>query len=295
MPRAGLGGMRERKRNGPGMNAHARKTNAGEYFAALCRLAGDACPRCGAVKYYRLRDGRRRCPDCGYTFHLYTGRWINRGNLSPECWLALLRFFAGGLSVQEAADGLGVKYDTALKAYTAVRLAILSGGFDARGILDQDGGLIGFCPNLENEGAQALCEGCRSYVFSLSLDGASVGMDLANGLAAREVLASPVPRKPWGTLVFTDRHCGRDALVFSCCRKGRELYVRDVPQEAFYLERAGSFKEYADQWFARYRAIRPEAYPLYLAETIFRHNHDPGDLVPLLAGLLCRVVPKHGD
>jgi len=276
------------------MNVHARKTDAGEYFAALCRRAGDACPRCRAENFYRLRDGRRRCPGCGYTFHLFTGRWINRGGLKPNEWLAGLRFFSSGMSVQETAEALGVKYDTAHKAYTAIRLAILSGGFDARGILDESGDLVGFCPNLENEGVQTLCQGCRSYVFSLSLNGGRVGMDLADGLAAREVLASPVPRKSWGMLVFTDRHCGRDALVFSCCRKGRELYLTDVPGEAFHLERTGTFKEFADKWFARYRAISPEAYPLYLAEAVFRHNHQSDELVPLLADLVCRFVPKRG-
>ncbi|NLP05694.1 DDE transposase, partial [Candidatus Fermentibacteria bacterium] len=35
------------------------------------------CPRCRTRKLYRLADGRRRCSKCGFTFHDFSGRWIN--------------------------------------------------------------------------------------------------------------------------------------------------------------------------------------------------------------------------
>ncbi|NMC50666.1 MAG: IS1595 family transposase [Desulfovibrio sp.] len=262
---------------------------------ALCARAGDRCPRCHAARYYRLRDGRRRCAACGYTFTRYTGRFIDRCRLAPASWLRLLGHFADDLSVKDAADALGIKYDTAHKAYAAVRLALLCDCLDALPILDGRGGLIGFCPNLAAEGLQALCGGCRSYVFSLArLHGDRVTMRLAHGLTARETLASPVRKKVWGAMVYTDRTRHYDALVFSCCRRGREIYLAAPCRDAVHLD-AWPFKTLADAWFARHRAFAPEAYPLYLAEAVFRHNTREQDQLPLLAELVCRFVPKRGD
>ncbi|QLA18679.1 transposase [Desulfolutivibrio sulfoxidireducens] len=268
---------------------------AADTLDALCARAGDHCPRCRAVRYYVLRDGRRRCSACGYTFTSHTGRFIDRCRLGPASWLRLLDHFADGLSVQDAADTLKIKYDTAHKAYAAVRLALLCDCLDARPLLDERGGLIGFCPNLAAEGLQALCGGCRSYVFSLArLHGDRVTMRLAEGLSARETLASPLRKKPWGPMVYTDRSRHHDALVFSCCRRGREMYLAQPFRDAVHLD-AWPFKALADAWFARHRAFAPEAYPLYLAEAVFRHNHRDRDLSPRLAELVCRFVPKRGD
>ncbi len=268
---------------------------AADTLDALCARAGDRCPRCHAARYYRLRDGRRRCAACGYTFTRHTGRFIDRCRLAPASWLRLLGHFAHGLSVQDTAHDLKIKYDTAHKAYAAVRLAILCDCLDARPILDERGGLTGFCPNLAAEGLQALCDGCRSYVFSLArLHDDHVTMRLARGLTARETLASPVRKKVWGPMVYTDRTRHDDALVFSCCRRGRELYLADPCRDAVHLD-TWPFKALADAWFARHRAFAPEAYPLYLAEAVFRHNHRDMDVSPLLAELVCRFVPKRGD
>ncbi len=210
---------------------------AADTLDALCARAGDRCPRCHAARYYRLRDGRRRCAACGYTFTRSTGRFIDRCRLAPASWLRLLGHFAHGLSVRDTAHDLKIKYDTAHKAYAAVRLAILCDCLDARPILDERGALTGFCPNLAAEGLQALCDGCRSYVFSLArLHGDRVAMRLAQGLTARETLASPVRKKVWGPMVYTDRTRHDDALVFSCCRRGRELYLADPCRDAVHLD-----------------------------------------------------------
>ncbi len=268
-------------------------------LTSLCLAAGERCPRCLETRYYPLRDGRRRCPSCGYTYHLFTGRFVNRVRLTPRGWLRMLDVFWKGKSVQEAADALAVKYDTAHKAYASARLALLCaalGPGDAGRILDEAGELIGFCPNLENEGEQTLCQGCRSYVFALARDDhGRASLSLVRGLAARETLASPLGRKPWGTMVYTDRFREYEALFFSCCRKGRELFLREPCERPFPVERQDGFIEAAGPWMARYRAISPQTYPLYLAEMLFRYNHGTGEAVTRLAGALCRFVPKRGD
>jgi transposase len=62
------------------------------------------CPRCGTRKLYRLADDQRRCSSCRHTFHDFTGRWINRGNLSAGQWLRLIKLFELELSVRKIAQ-----------------------------------------------------------------------------------------------------------------------------------------------------------------------------------------------
>ena len=68
------------------------------------------CPRCGTRKLYRLADDRRRCASCRYTFQDFSGRWINRGNLTAGLWLRLIKLFDLELSVRKIAQQLRLSY-----------------------------------------------------------------------------------------------------------------------------------------------------------------------------------------
>lgn len=272
--------------------------DARSFWAERALAAGQGCPRCAEPRAYSLADGRRRCPACGYTHTLFTGRWITRCRLAPDTWLAALELFVAQASAREAATILKVKYDTAHRAFTTLRLAILAqvlGEGDLAALLDDNGELRGFCPNLDRPDDQALCQGCHSYVFSLrAVGGDGVALALAPDLKAREVLAWPVVKKHWHSFIHTDRHRGHDALIFSCCRRGRELFSRGFTSAVTRLDTMGPFKSFADDLFATYRGVSPEAYPLYLAEAVFRHQCDEERLLPALADLLCAFVPAGG-
>ena len=54
------------------------RTDAHGYFRDLCWQGGVFCPRCQSRRVYVLKEGRMRCGGCGYTFHDFSGRWINR-------------------------------------------------------------------------------------------------------------------------------------------------------------------------------------------------------------------------
>ena len=84
------------------------------------------CPRCETRKLYRLKDGRRRCSSCRYTFHDFTGRWINRGNLTPGQWLRLVKLFELELSTRKISQQLGISYDSVYGAIHTIRAAILA-------------------------------------------------------------------------------------------------------------------------------------------------------------------------
>jgi transposase len=258
------------------------------------RISGKyICPLCFASPVYKLKDCRMRCPDCGYTFHIFSKRWINRGRLKFSDWLRVLECFEKRFTIEQTARLLSVKYDTAHKAFHTLRLAIFS-SITGGDLLDVKGNLVRFCPNLDNE-EQAMTHGCQSYVFALDVGWRTTSLRLLPGLKAREVVASPLKKRIWGRMIYTDQTQGNDALVFSCCRKGKELYARYFTDSPVHLDGRRDFKAFADAWLARYKNFSPEAYPLYLAEIVFRHNSQGQTLSPLLADMLCKLVPKRGD
>lgn len=79
------------------------------------------CPRCGARKSWRLRDGRRRCAECRYDWK--PGRLPLR--LSLAQWRAVLQWFVRGASGAEIARETRLERKRVLRALMLVRRAIL--------------------------------------------------------------------------------------------------------------------------------------------------------------------------
>ena len=106
------------------------------YFRKRCWKSGHVfCNRCRSYKVYRIAGKRYRCQACKYTFHDFTGRWINKLNCSFKTWLWLLKLFELEVSAHQAAVQTGLSYPTALKAFDLIRYAILSSADDAAQLL----------------------------------------------------------------------------------------------------------------------------------------------------------------
>ena len=89
------------------------------------------CPRCQCRKLYKLQEGRYRCSRCQYTFHEFSGRWINQGRLTCVQWLSLIKLFELEVSVRKMAQQMGLAYGTVYRAIQTIRLAIVSQAQDA--------------------------------------------------------------------------------------------------------------------------------------------------------------------
>jgi transposase len=76
-----------------------------KYLSKKCLKNGHRfCPRCKQRKLYKLADKRRRCSRCKYTFHDFSGRWINHGRFSCVKWLHLIKLFELEASVRKMAE-----------------------------------------------------------------------------------------------------------------------------------------------------------------------------------------------
>jgi len=277
-----------------------------ELFRAL-RGREAACTRCGRPDAYALRDGRLRCRDCRYTFHEFAGTWLDRVKLPPEYWLALLRDFAHGLSVEDMARRLALSYATIFKACHAARLASLAAcGEEAAWLLDARGEAVSFCRK-DHKVEQSHCLECRSPVFCVdqgdrggqgnrgSRGGRGLRVRLLPKATARHVFGLDLPLKCWRTLLYTGPFRGHDGLVFSCCKKARELHSHRYVNDALPLDRQGGFMDRAEPWMARYHCLSPQTYYLYLKEIELRCNCPDQELVPALARRLVQLVPNSRD
>lgn len=242
------------------------------------------CPRCKTRKLYRLGSGRRRCSRCGYTFHDFSLRFINNGALTCRQWLWLIKLFELETPTAVIAGQMRLTYNTAYKALTNLREAILAHALDASEI-------------------QALFSGGRppapgrQPVFGAVERGGWVFLDLVPDLTSETVLHFKLnfhlKTASLGNLVYTDPYRHYDTLVF--CQDDfideRCLRHRDKGLAVDADKERGAFWTFAKERFKRFKGITPQRFPLYAKELEFRYNHRNRDLFATLASHLCALTP----
>ncbi|MEM2983118.1 MAG: IS1595 family transposase [Candidatus Bathyarchaeia archaeon] len=82
------------------------------------------CTRCKRYKLYRIINKRYRCKRCGYTFHDFTGRWINELKILYREWLWIIKLFELEVSARRISQQINLSYPTLLKAPHLIRTAI---------------------------------------------------------------------------------------------------------------------------------------------------------------------------
>ena len=267
---------------------------AREELLRRCWPGGEkSCPRCQAPAPYVLAEGRLRCGACRYTFHDFTGRWLNLSGLSPSQWLALARAFALEASTREAAAAAGISYNTAFKALTVLRLAILAQGTDARQLLGPQTGL----GELFAGGKLCSAPGLLSVdvpVYGILSQGRRVFVDILPELTAESVLHFNhnfhLRVSRLGHILLTDRYKIYDALVL--CGDERLPYHYLLRHQGHPFAESGCpFWLYASERLRQFKGLSARRFPLYLKELELRYNRRDEDLLPLFLDALCAPLP----
>jgi len=215
------------------------------------------CPRCRSRKFYRLKDGRRRCARCRYPFHDFTGRWINRGALRPDQWLRLIKLFELELSARKMAAQLQLSYATVYKALTTIRQSIW---------------------------VHTQQEAGRQLGGEVELDESYFG-GRRKGKRGRGA-AGKVP-------VFgTDRYRIYDALMFCGYRHLKVDHGKQFSRGRVYINGLEGFWSWAKERVIKHHGISARRFPLYLKELEFRYNHRDQDIFTIITQYLCDFVPN---
>ncbi len=268
---------------------------ARETLLALCWPdGGKACPRCHAKTPYQLAGGRLRCGGCRYTFHDYTGRWLNETGLSALKWIKLTQTFAAELSTRETAVEVGISYNTAFKALTVLRLAILSQGADARQFMGPGAPLhplLGGPAQDEQRPPNASLP-----VYGLLSRSKHIFVDLLPELTAESVLHFNhnfhlrVVRH--GSILITDRYKSYDSLILCGDENLPYHYLLRHPGHIFAESGGYPFWDYSRPRLRQFKGLSWRRFPLYLKELALRYNMSDEDFPRTLLAALCAFVPK---
>jgi transposase len=201
------------------------------------------------------------------------------GGLSCSQWLCLIGLFAEEVPVKEAAQQLGVAYNTVYKAMDALRQAILCQAIDARQI---------------RTALKARRVGTWPPVFGIMPRQGWVFVDLIPDVDATDLtlfkLHFHLKTSRVGSVVYTGPMRGYQGLV--CCG-GPEwltpaLRTRD---SVLPLDENGGFWPFLRHRLERLQGVSAEKFPLYLKELEYRWNHQGHDMRGLLTRLALAFVP----
>lgn len=268
------------------------KQDAKTYLASFCWDGDPYCPRCAEQTIYNLKDGRMRCGGCGYTFHDFSCRWINRVQVPPRYWLKILDLFARGMNTREIADDLLISYNTAFKALNIIRLAVVHLADDAHKFLDEKNGFVDFCAAHRASLKNGERLPCQAPVFGIRQQRDGLVLETLDGHTANSAMELPAMKKLWREVVYSDYYDRYDGLVFSCCKTFRDDNPFPPVEAKFGLDAAEGFWAFARKNLAVYHCLSPENFPFYLKEQEFRYRHRHGDLISAMLGALCRFVPN---
>jgi len=250
------------------------------------------CTTCRSYKIYRILEKKYRCKRCGYKFHDFTGRWLNRVKISYKKWLWIIKLFELEVSARKIAQQVQLSYPTVLKAVTIIRIAIVANTKEAQDLLngeiELDESYFG--------GRRKSKRGRGAYnkvpVFGILERNGTVLVEVVKDVTAESLLSMTIKTVRRGSIVYTDKFRSYNALMFCGYRHLRVDHKKRFSSGRVYINGLEGFWGYAKERIMKFHGVSKEKFPLYLKEMEFRYNNRKKDIFPLLVKNLCNIVPK---
>ena len=188
---------------------------ARNYLSRKCRNNGHRfCPRCGQLNLYKLANERYRCSSCGYTFHVFSGRWINYGRLSEVQWLSLINLLELEVSVRKMSLQLGIFYRTVYRVVSTIHTAILS-HFKGASSLPGDVIILDEAYfEVRRKGNRGRSEACKVPLFCIQDWVGRVHVNVLTSILADTLLMLTIKNVRRDSVVYTDKFGSNDILMF---------------------------------------------------------------------------------
>jgi len=247
------------------------------------------CIRCKSYKLYRLSDGRFRCSRCGYTFFEWTGRWLGKLKISAVDWLWIIKLFELELSTRKIAQQINMSYPTVLKAVDLIRRSIVVGSKDyglISGEVEMDEAYFGG----KRKGKRGRGAAHKIPVFGILERKGVVQVEVVPDVSAQSLLSMAIKKVRRGSIVYTDRFRGYDALMFCGYRHLRVDHEKTFSSGKVYINGLEGFWSYAKERLIKYHGVSFKKFPLYLKEMEFRYNHRNQNIFEILTKKLCNLV-----
>jgi len=266
----------------------ARKYLLGKCFKNHQRF----CPRCKCRKLYKLADERYRCSRCEYTFHDFSGRWINQGRLTCVQWLSLIKLFELEVSVRKMSQQMGLSYRAVYRAVSTIRFSILSHARDAEGLLDGEIELDESYFGGKRKGKRGRGAAGKVPVFGILERNGIVQVSVVPDVSAETLLGLTIKKVRRGSVVYTDKFKSYDSLMFCGYRHLSVDHQKRFSSGKVYINGLEGFWSWAKERFIKHHGVSKEQFPLYLKELEFRYNNRHSDIFDKVANYLCELLPK---
>jgi len=272
---------------------HIVKTEntARRFLAKLCwKNYRRFCTRCHSYRIYRLAHKSFRCKRCGYTFHDFSGRWINKVQITAKDWLWIIKLFELELSARRIAEQVQLSYPTVLKAVTVIRMAIVSPTRDADKLLGGEVEMDESYFGGRRKGKRGRGAANKVPVFGILERNGVVKVEVIKNVTAETLLNMTVKTVRRGSIVYTDKFRGYDSLMFCGYRHIKINHQKIFASGKVYINGVEGFWSYAKERLIKFHGISKEKFPLYIKEMEFRYNNRDKNIFNLLAKNLTNFV-----
>jgi transposase len=263
------------------------------YFKKFCwKNSHVFCIACRSYKIYRIADKRYRCKRCGYKFHDFTDRWINKVKISYKKWLWIIKLFELEVSARKIAQQVQLSYPTVLKAVTSIRIALVATSKDAKDLFNGEIELDESYFGGKRKGKRGRGAYNKVPVFGILERNGTVLVEVVKDVTAESLLSMTVKTVRRGSIVYTDKFRSYNALMFCGYRHLRVDHKKRFSTGKVYINGLEGFWSYAKERIMKFHGVSKEKFPLYLKEMEFRYNNRNKDIFTLLVQNLCNTVPK---
>ena len=269
------------------------EAKAKKYLSKKClKNRHRICPRCNNRKLYKLASGKRRCSKCKYTFHDFSGRWINHGRLTCIQWLSLIKLFELELSVRKISEQMSLSYNTAYNAIETIRYSILVHAEDASDLLGGEIELDESYFGGRRKGNRGRGAAGKVPVFGILERQGKVRVTVVPDVTSKTLINLTVKTVRRGSIVYTDKFRSYDSLMFCGYRHLQVDHGKLFASGKVSINGLEGFWSWAKERIIKHHGVSKEKFPLYLKELEFRYNNRHTDIFEILSDYMCDLVPK---
>lgn len=242
------------------------------FFRRFCWKKGHVfCNVCNSYKIYRLKGKKFRCKRCGNTFHDFSDRWIGQCRIPLKKLLWIIKLFELDVSAHRIAVQVGLSYPTVLRICHLIRRALLAAESDfwVSGEVELDESYFGG----RRKGKRGRGAAGKVPVFGILERNGKVKVTVVKDVTAESLLNQTVKMVRRGSIIYTDKFRGYDALMFCGYRHLRVDHGKRFANGKVYINGLEGFWHYAKERLAKFHGVSKEYFPGYLNEMAFRFNH----------------------
>lgn len=259
------------------------------YLRKFCWKNGHVfCSTCHSYKIYRLKGKKYRCTRCGNTFHDFSHRWIGQVRISCKKLLWIIKLFELEVSAHKITAQTGLSYPTVLRVCHLLRTALMATENESwlSGEVELDESYFGG----RRKGKRGRGAAGKIPVFGILERQGRVKVTAVHDVTAQSLLSETVKMVRRGSIVYTDKFRGYDALMFCGYRHLRVDHGKRFASGKVYINGLEGFWSYAKERLAKFHGVSKEHFPGYLNEMAFRYNHRHENIFELLVKMITNFV-----